>query len=69
MTILVWLPAADQEKVGWDGAALQIFGGVPGGAVDVGDGDEISPAQGAYLMHPDVSIAEGFVIGRTLQQE
>jgi len=31
---------------------------VPGGAVGVVDGDEVDPAEGADLMHPDVRLFE-----------
>src|SRR6266851_1406899 len=61
------LPAADEEKVGGDGAALQVFGGVPGGAVGVADRDEVNPAEGAYVMHPDVGVAQAVAAGLSSQ--
>jgi len=65
--LLVALPAADEEKVGWDGAAPQVFGGVPGGAVRVVDGDEVNPAERAYVMHPDVGVAQAGAAGLASQ--
>jgi hypothetical protein len=61
------LPVADGEEVGWDGSALQVFGGVPGGAVGVVDRDEVNPAEGAYVMHPDVGVAEAVAAGAASQ--
>ena len=40
----VRLLGAYEEEVGRNGAALDVWHGVPGGAVGVGDGDEVSPA-------------------------
>ena len=57
------LLAADEKEVGWDGAALEDFGGVPGGAVGVMDGDEVNSAEGAYVMHPDVGVAQTVAAG------
>jgi hypothetical protein len=59
----------DEEEVGRDGAAFQVFGGVPGGAVGVVDGDEVDPAEGAYVMHPDVGGSEGVAVGAASQLE
>ncbi len=56
-----------EEEVGGDGAALEVFGGVPGGAVGVVDGDEVDAAEGAYVVHPDVGVAEAVAAGAALQ--
>ena len=68
---MIWsgpdLPAADEEEVRWDRAALQAFGGVPGGAVGVVDGDEVNPAEGAHVMHPDIGVVQAIAAGLTSQ--
>jgi len=66
---LILLFASYQQEVGGNGAAFEIVGGVPGGAVGVGDGDEVGPADGAYLLHPDVGIGEGRVTWLALERE
>jgi len=43
------------------------FGGVPGGAVGVVDGDEVDFAEGAYVRHPDVGVAEAVAVGAAAQ--
>lgn len=61
--------AAYEEEVRGDGSALEVFCGVPGGAVGIGDGDEIDAAEGAYVVHPDIGVAEAVAAGAASQFE
>src|ERR1700739_866592 len=64
-----WLFGADEEEVGGDGAALEVCGGVPGGAGGVGEGDEVGVVQGAHKLHADVGFAEGCAVGDAAKLE
>ena len=59
----------DEEVVRGDGSALEVCGGVPGGAVGVGDGDEVGPVQAACEIHAHVGFAEGCAVGDAVKFE
>ena len=59
------LTAGDEQKVGWNGCAGQVWGGVPSRAIGESDGDEVSRTDGAYFLHPDVCFLKAVGAGLT----